>query len=450
MPVTRDGASLLPVPGHEQEEVDQSLPRLDEEVEGIELEPTDEDQVLPEEDEVMEEDSEERNVDMAKSLHNTWHKLVDEAKNVAVKQITFVEPVKSRAVKHVLIYCRLRSLGLPLYRLHTDRAREFCSEQVQSWTRARDVVTTMTPGSSYKANRRVEGEMNMIKKSIRTLISAQIGSLNQWPLIARHIGERRLRAQLQLLGWPVGRLLRFGAQAFALRKSWQARYAPWHEVREEVKILGPDMNSSLTNTGYLVQSVTSGRKFYTDDIIIPESQQPAVDEQVLYLPEREDDAPPRRQRRKAAQPALSMFSIEGERRIVECCPEMFEPEKPYHPGDSSNGWTMATPSGSESSSPRAFQDEEEDWIIGGGDVEGAPNSWDGGSRPTAPSSVSSAALRTLHVNLTQYVEEEMAMLDGTSADQSMWIAPVSEAIKMKALVEDQLMEAQELNVEKNQ
>ena len=129
---------------------------------------------------------------------------------------------------------------------------------------------------------------------------------------------------------------------------------------------------------------------------------------------------------------------------------MFEPEKPYHPGDSSNSWTMATPSGSESSSPRAFQDEEEDWIIGGGDVEGAPNSWDGGSRPTAPSSVSSAALRTLHVNLTQYVEEEMAMLDGTSADQSMWIAPVSEAIKMKALVEDQLMEAQELNVEKNQ
>jgi len=157
--------------------------------------------------------------------------------------------------------------------------------------------------------------MNMIKKSIRTLIPARLGTLTQWPLIARHIGERRLRAQLQLLGWSVGRLLRFGATAFALRKSWQARYAPWREVREEVTILGPDMNSSLTSTV---------------DIIIPETQQPDVEEQVLYLPERADD----RQRCKAAQPAISMFHIEGEERIVARCPEMFEPVDAYHPGDS--------------------------------------------------------------------------------------------------------------------
>ena len=83
------------------------------------------------------EDAEEKNVEANRSMHETWHKLV----NAAVKQITFVEPVKSRAVKHVLpalgrIYCRLRSLGLPLYRLHSDRAREFCSEQVRSWTMA--------------------------------------------------------------------------------------------------------------------------------------------------------------------------------------------------------------------------------------------------------------------------------------------------------------------------
>ena len=123
-----------------------------------------EDPQLPEEDEIM-EDAEEKNVEANRSMHETWHKLVDEAKNAAVKQITFVEPVKSRAVKHVLpalgrIYCRLRSLGLPLYRLHSDRAREFCSEQVRSWTMAWDVVTNneieMTPGSSYKTNGRLQ------------------------------------------------------------------------------------------------------------------------------------------------------------------------------------------------------------------------------------------------------------------------------------------------------
>jgi len=48
------------------------------------------------------------------------------------------------------------------------------------------------------------------------------------------------------------------------------------------------------------------------------------------------------------------------------------------------------------------------------------------------------------------VEDEMAMLDGTSEDQSLWIGPVTSAIKMKALVEEQLVEAQELSDEKVQ
>ena len=113
-----------------------------------------------------------KNVKNAQSMYETWHRLVDEAQNVADKQITFVGPIKSRAVKHLLpalamMYCRLRSLGLPLYRLHSDRAKEFCSEQgqVKTWTMERDVVTTMTPASSYKANGRVESEMNVIPSS---------------------------------------------------------------------------------------------------------------------------------------------------------------------------------------------------------------------------------------------------------------------------------------------
>ena len=91
-----------------------------------------EEQALPEEDEPMEE-GDTRNFRTAQSIHSTWHRNVEEAQNVVVHQITFVEPVKSRAVKHVLpalarMYCRLRSLGLPLYRIHSDRAKEFCSE----------------------------------------------------------------------------------------------------------------------------------------------------------------------------------------------------------------------------------------------------------------------------------------------------------------------------------
>ena len=75
----------------------------------------------------------------------------------------------------------------------------------------------MTPGSAYKTNGRVESEMNMVKKGVRTLIAAGACPLERWPLAARQVGERRLRHQLAQAGWPVGKLLRFGARAYALK-----------------------------------------------------------------------------------------------------------------------------------------------------------------------------------------------------------------------------------------
>ena len=327
LPVTRDGASLLPIPGRHEAE-DQPWPGLDEEAEGMAQDEAGEEQLLPEEDEPMEEDVEEKNIKAAKSMYDTWHRLVEEAKNVAVKQLTFVEPVKSRAVKHMLpalarMHSRIRALGLPPYRLHSDRAREFCSQQVAAWALERNLVTTTTSGSSFKSNGRCEAEVGAIRKSIRVLISA--GTCTLQHRIWENIAYEEC-------------LLRFGAKAHSPRKSWQARYAPWREAGEEVKILGPDKHSSLTNTGYYACSTSTGRCFFTDDIIIiPEAQQPGVEDQVLYLPGRDAEAPQRRHRQKAQQPAISMFDIEGETKIVTRHPEMFEPTTAQYDGDSSDG-----------------------------------------------------------------------------------------------------------------
>ena len=451
-PVTRDGRSLVQVPGKPDEDADVPLPGPDAEMSDAEEQQDPPEDVLLEEEDVETEAVESPATRRAKSMNETWKKLIEQAENVTVRQLTFVEPVKSRSVKHLLpalskVHARIRAMGLPIYRIHSDRAREFSSAEMQSWALDRNILTTMTSGSSYKANGRVEAEMGMVKKSIRTLITAGVCTLSQWPLAARHIGERRLRSQLNLLGWPVGRLLRFGAKAYALRKSWQSRYAPWREVREPVIILGPDAHASLTNTGYFVKSVDTGRCFYTDDIVVPEVQQPAVEDQVLYLPERLDDAPQRRHRTKAPLPAISMLDIEGEEKIVNRFPEMFEPTTPSHHGGSSDSWSMCTVTSSHESSwtPKSIEVEEEGWWIGGGDEEGAPNSQDGGSRLTASNNASMtnpAALRALHVNLTHYVEDEMAVLDGTAAEQSLWLGNVTEAIKMKAMIEEQLTEAQ--------
>ena len=449
-PVTREGASLLPVPGREHEEEDKPLPGLEEEFDEMDHGGADVDQALPEEDELMEE-AEDRNVKTAKSMHDTWHQLVEEAQNVTVKHLTFVEPIKSRNVKHVLpalsrIYARLKSFGLPVYRLHSDRAREFCSEQVRTWTLERDIVTTMTSGSSFKSNGRVEGEMNIVKKAIRTLISAGAATLQQWPLASRHIGERRLRLQLQRLGWPAGRLLRFGARAFALRKSWQARYAPWREVREEVKILGPDMNSSITSTSYFVESTANGRRFFTDDVVIPEAHQPAVEDQVLYLPERPDGVPQRRHRRKAPVQAISMLHIEGERVITERFPMMFEPLPGVEEGASSDSWTLGTDEASSASSNFSKEmDHDELLCTGGGDVEGVPNTWCGGSSPGTPGEnqdqvLRAPVLRRLHCNVTEYIKEELQLVDATSLDQTLWMPTLTQAMIHRVALEDQLLD----------
>ena len=103
------------------------------------------------EEDVEDEDMDSPSTRRAKSMNETWNKLVQEAENVTVRQLTFVCPVKSRTVKHLLpatsrIYARLRALGLPVYRMHSDRAREFSSAEMQNWALERNILTTMTSG----------------------------------------------------------------------------------------------------------------------------------------------------------------------------------------------------------------------------------------------------------------------------------------------------------------
>ena len=148
-----------------------------------------------------------------------------------------------------------------------------------------------------------------------------------------------------------------------------------------------------------------GRRFYTDDIVVPEPQQPALEEQVLYLPERLAAVPLRRQRVKARVPAKFMLSMEEERVITQRFSDIFEPDPSYV--NSSDSWPPETDEQtSSSSSPKA--PIEEDWWSGGGDGEEAPNNRAGGSY-TVASYASPASLRTLHANLATHVGEDSLM-----------------------------------------
>ena len=78
--------------------------------------------------------------------------------------------------------------------------------------------------------------------------------------------------------------------------------------------------------------------------------------------------------------------------------------------------------------------------VSGGDEEGAPKYRCGGACPVASLS-GVAAIRTIHGNVTNFIQEEIAYLDATSSEQSMWLGAVTDAIALKSMLEDQLQEA---------
>lgn len=413
---------------------------------------------------------------------DAWNKLVEESKNVAVKNVTMVEVVESRNAHHILpaiarIYSRLRQLGLPVMRLHSDRAREFTSLPVRRWAQARDIVITKTSGDNYKANGRCECALGQIKRATRTVLSAGGHNVNWWPLAAKHVGERKLRSQLRALGYPVGDLLQFGSQAYALRKWWHHRYEQWRDIREPVVVLGPDACSTLSTTNYFVQAVESGRYFFTDDVIVPNFEANAdvlQDQQQddphaaaeaaplpdphgapdIYLPERDEQsrpsgagmAPSRRLRQKTA-PAmlhrLSMETIEGERQgNAEMDGNSFANRfenlgrvsiSSSERDSDESSWTLETLQSSVYSTSGSSEEED----LSGGDVEGAPKSWCGGSSPAASNS-KEGFLRKMHGNLSELVNEEMSMVDATTADQAWWLPVLSEVLVKKVAVEEEL------------
>ena len=410
----------------------------------------------------------------------TWQQRVEESQDVAVRNVTFVEVVAGRAVHHVLpalarIYARLRCLGLPLYRLHSDRARELISAPVRRWTLDRGILTTLTTGDSFKANGRVEGELGVIKKHVRTIISTTGLGLEHWPLAAIHIGERRLRGQLRSLGLPVGPMLQFGSKAYALKKSWQDRYQPWREIRDEVIVLGPAMQSSITSTSYYVQSVETKRFFFTDDVVVPMANQPEAGEICAYLPELDHplDAPkwdgnvPRqRLHEKTAIPQISMIYMEGEMsaRVQNwLCDHraLFDVHAPNDPElnnleISSDSWTIETPerTPSDGSSQGTHEEAHEELVqeedrYGGGEWEEAPNNQDGGSRLVAsiqgnvPGRVPITRvqfIRSMQANLADYVSEELGHVDISNPDQGCCMDVLARAVVQKIEAEDILLQ----------
>lgn len=70
-----------------------------------------------------------------------------------VRGLTFAIPVQSRNAQKIVeavsvIYSRIRALRIPVLRVHTDRAREFCSRLFRKWLSDRGLYFTTSAGTS--------------------------------------------------------------------------------------------------------------------------------------------------------------------------------------------------------------------------------------------------------------------------------------------------------------
>ena len=125
-----------PMAGWQVEEEDHHLPPKDWKDDGEgDAQPMPEDDLLLEEDvaEIGEVEEEDKKRCMSGvSALSTWEKMVVDAKGFGIKTLAFVEVVSGRTVPEIIpaiasMYAQLRSLGLPVLRLHSD------IEQRSSW-----------------------------------------------------------------------------------------------------------------------------------------------------------------------------------------------------------------------------------------------------------------------------------------------------------------------------
>ena len=184
IPVTRTASGDDPLP--------QSM------VEALASEPPD-DPLLPE---VQAGDSEIKEVD-PKRLEE-WERLEVESEDVIIKTYTMVETLTSRQgaeLKAALarMVARLKYLGVEVRRIHSDGAAEMLGSR--RWCEERSIYRTFTKGSDWKANGRAEAEAGVIRRSINTLIQSAGEGEDLWPLMAKHVGERRGRLQLKSLSF---------------------------------------------------------------------------------------------------------------------------------------------------------------------------------------------------------------------------------------------------------
>lgn len=137
VPVTKEGQSLIPI--HEEDEL------LGAEGDGPELTM------------VAEEGDDHGGEERWPGLDDEkeWLSKIEQEQEFQVKQVTFAEVLENSGAAAVLeavgrMAAKLNFLGLPLKRLHSDRAGEYQSKMFDRWVHDRGLCRTFTDGDNFR------------------------------------------------------------------------------------------------------------------------------------------------------------------------------------------------------------------------------------------------------------------------------------------------------------
>ena len=218
-----------------------------------------------------------------------WKEDIQDYMDYEIQNLKLAVPLRSRHVTEVIkatgaLYCRLRSLACPIHRVHTDRAKEFCSRQFRHWLSQRDAQHTTTAGDEHQGCARVEGEINYLKNRVRLLLTSTRSGSHLWPLALRHASECRFRAQLRLLGVSTPSILTFGVTAMSRVKRWHSDKLQF--PMQKVTLYGPASDMSLTSHGYYINC--DGKWMRSTVVIVPKFSPDQVQQPELELPQPEE------------------------------------------------------------------------------------------------------------------------------------------------------------------
>ena len=196
--------------------------------------------------------------------------------------------MSSRATSDVIhglnsILTQYKTMGLPVHRIHSDKARELVSRQVRKWTTERLIQQTTTGGDDASSAGHVESEVNQVKRRVRLLLRQAQLEHSSWPIALRYAVEDRRRIQLEKLGAPCFPMIPFFTSVLVKRKRWHDR---GHLAPPFVQgtLLGP---SHLMHHGWTVRTVDN-QVVHVREAIVPSS---TADQVALELRETKSDDP---------------------------------------------------------------------------------------------------------------------------------------------------------------